>query len=361
LALWWLHKDEDWYREMPYREKYLHWHFPIDWPEPTLIRIPRAFEIGVIFSALPEMLADAWYHKDPKAAEEWVRTFIDVANPGFMPVIPGEMLEQYANRDFFWETPIVPRGELDRPLEEQYNEYSTKAAVVLGDLFNQSPRRIDHAIRGTMGAFPHDLLKIFGLGPKELQREKELGDIPVIGRVFQRGGKMGSRPISVDEVYEKAAAANERQASIKNPETEEERQKRLLLTDTTKALSAMSIVRRYTPNRDKRQKIQLARVEIAKDALKAIKEPIGEKQRERFKKVRKTADIAKLRQAVEQDRAGEPRDRSDAIRQALITDPDTDWKDLYNSLEGASFSRGRSWKDFRKRFYTIKGELEGKE
>ena len=45
--------------------------------------------------------------------------------------------------------PIVPRGEEDRTPGEQYNEYTSKVAIKLGEIFpNQiSPRRVDHAIR----------------------------------------------------------------------------------------------------------------------------------------------------------------------------------------------------------------------
>ena len=39
---------------------------------------------------------------------EWFEQFIDVATPNMMPVLAGEVLEQYANRDFFWDVPIIP-------------------------------------------------------------------------------------------------------------------------------------------------------------------------------------------------------------------------------------------------------------
>jgi hypothetical protein len=172
---------------------------------------------------------------------------------------------------------------------------------------------------------------------------------------------MGTRSRSVDKVYDLHQEAVIKGNSKKNPETEEERQRRLMLDDATDALSALSYVRRFTPESVKRQQIQALRVEIAREAITASELPVTEEVREHFKAKRKRADIAETRSEVEGGRAGEPQNRSDAIRQALIDDPDTDWKDLYKSLEDAKFSRGRSWKDFQKRFYTIKKEMEDSE
>jgi hypothetical protein len=361
VALWMLNKDEDWYIETPWRERFLHWQFETDWPEPTIIRLPRAFEIGMLFAALPEMMLDTWYRKDPEAAKAWAEVFIDVLTPGFIPVLAEEAYAQAKNEDIFWETPIVPQGELRLPPEEQFNEYTSKVSIKLGDWFNVSPRRIDHAIRGIGGTVPLDLLQVLGLGTKEMKREPTVSDLPIIGRAFRREGKMGTRSRSVDKVYDLHEEAVIKGSSKKNPETEEHRQRRLMLDDATDALSALSYTRRFTPESAKRQKLQALRVEIAREAITAAEQPVTEEVREHFKAKRKKAQTAELRSEVAGGRAGEPKNRSDAIRQALINDPDIDWKDLYEDLEDASFSRGRSWKDFQKRFYTIKGELEGNE
>ena len=358
VALWLRNRDEDWYIETPWREKFLHWQFEVDWPEPTIIRLPRAFEIGMAFSALPEALLDTWYRKDPEAAVRWAEIFADVLVPGFEPVLAREVRAQAKNMYLFWETPIVPRGELRGPPEEQYNEYTTRVAIKLGEWFKVSPRRIDHAIKGVAGTVPLDLLQVLGLGSKAMKREKTISDLPVIGRAFRREGKMGSRSISVDKVYDLHADAVMKGASKKTPETEEQRQRRLMLDDATDALSALSYTRRFTPELEKRQKIQALRVEIARKALAVAGEPVTPEIRGLFKAGKKKARLAELRSEVLGGRAGEPKDRSEAIRHALIKDPQAKWGDLYKQLEDAQFSRGRDAKDFRKRFYEIKKQLE---
>ena len=73
------------------------------------------------------------------------------------------------------------------------------------------------------------------------------------------------------------------------------------------------------------------------------------------------ASYGGMQAQIEADKAPMPTNRSDAIRQAIIKNPDIEWDELYKKLEDAPFSRGRSWKDFRNRFYEIKGEMGGED
>src|SRR5690606_40602890 len=80
-----------------------------------------------------------------------------------------------------------------------------------------SPRRIDHAIEGLFGPVGGDILGVLGLGPPEHERERELADLPVIGRAFQRGGQEILRPRSIDRLYDRLAELQEQQASVRWP------------------------------------------------------------------------------------------------------------------------------------------------
>lgn len=269
LALWYKYKDEEWYQQMMPRERFMFWHFPVDWPQKTLLRIPRAFEVGMLFSAMPEAFIDAWYRKDPKRVKEWMETFQEVGVPNMQPVIPGEIYEQAANRDTYFDMPIVPLGIEKRPAEEQFDEYTTRTSIFLGDMFNVSPKRIDHAIRGLLGPVSMDILNVLGLGQQRPDREKELSDTALIGVLFQRESQIGPNPQVIRDVYESFAAASTKQYSTTNPETKEERQLRLMLSDATQALSALSYVKQHTPETSKRALLTLKRLEIAKKVLAA--------------------------------------------------------------------------------------------
>lgn len=293
LALWYYNRDEEWYKELDLRTKFMYWHIPFTKDGRTeLVSIPRSFEVGGMFAALPEMLLDAWYRDDPEQALTWARQFAEVLTPNVEPVLFDELMDQALNRDRFWETPIVPRGEENRPPEEQFGEYTSRVAIFLGGLFKVSPRRIDHAIRGIGGGASADLIDTIGLGPKRKDQEDELADIPVIGKLFRRGGAMGTHPRSIEKVYEALQEAQTLQASVRVQETPEQRQKRLLLSDATKAISALSYARTQAPGIDERRALLQEALSIAQDALKAIEQEDVSFERPAFQQLRREKEAA---------------------------------------------------------------------
>lgn len=285
LAMWWRYKDDDWYTELTARERFGFWHFQLG---DEIVRIPRAFEVGALFAALPEAMADGWYRQDPDRAKEWFAHMFEVSTPPYLPVPAREAAEQLANRDFYTEAPIVPQGEQMRPPEEQYGEYTSKLAVFLGDVFEVSPRRIDHAIRGVFGGLGPDVIEGLGLGPDLDERESEPSDLPVVGRLFMRGGTAPTRPQSVEDLWDTLDLYQRRQHSTRVEETPQQRVMRLQLTDATRAISALSWVRSKTHDNEDRRKISNEILRITREALRAERE--GDLMRGAFTAERKRAE-----------------------------------------------------------------------
>jgi hypothetical protein len=255
--------------------------------------------VGLLFSALPEMLLDAWYREEPAQARAYVDTFFNVVMPDMLPVPFRVAAEQLANREFFFDRPIETMSEQRKPPEERYNEYTSRAAIVLGEVFDQSPKRIDHALQGVFGPVGGDLLAVLGVGAPDLERERELADLLVAGRVFQRGGAVGVRDRSIDELYDVLERAQRKQASDRQPETPAERQVRLQLDDAAQAISALLYVRRATPSVAGRGALSQEASAIARDALAAHK--AGELRRGQFAAARKLAETRKT--LLDRDRA----------------------------------------------------------
>lgn len=269
LALWWINKDKEWYRELGARTRALYWAFEFQWNgRSELALIPRAQEGPLLFGSLPEALADAWYRQDPKGAREFFGAALDTLTPGLLPVPAREVLEQASNRDFYWDRPIVPQGELRRAPEEQAGEYTSAVAKFLGDMFHVSPRRVDHAIRGTFGGVGSDVIDVVGLGGSAQEAGGELADAPVLGRLFQRGGPLGVRPQSIDRLYDAIEQADQIAASMKIEEGPGQKEHRLMLEDAGQAISALSYVRSQTKDIDQRRELTRKMVEIAATALK---------------------------------------------------------------------------------------------
>ena len=322
IGLWWMYKDEDWYKELKPKEKFMYWHFPVDWPEPTLVRIPRAFEVGLVFSALPEAFLDSWYREDPEGVKEWMKVFMQTSIPNPAPVLPRVAAEQWKNEVFYFDRPIVPTREERKDPNEQYNEYTTKTAIKLAEIFSVgpvelSPMRIDHALTGVFGYTARDVLELLGLGGPELSREKEAADIPLFGRLFQRGGEVGTRPKSIQQVYDQLEDLQRIQYSSVKMETEEQRQRRLMLTDAANAISALFYVRRYTDRSDQRQALTREGLDIARDVLKTMKS--DETVRGRFQTYRRQAEIRK--EIMEAEQEGRPPDLGQGQRQRRPTRP----------------------------------------
>lgn len=293
LAIWWRYKDEDWYKELSLRERMTHWHIPFG--KNGLARIPRSFEVGMLFAALPEMLADTWYNEDPASATAWFSQMFSTAAPPVVPPVFHEAAEQLANRDFFMDRPIVPQGELRRPAEQQFNEYTTRVAVKIGGLFNVSPRRVDHAIRGIAAGVGADLASVLGRGGGEgkasVEHPWEPSDIPVLGAMFRRGGRISTSNRSVDALYSELEEAQRLQYDQTHEETEDEQQRRLMLADAASAVSALSYARSQSEDEAQRAALLAESLGVARDTTAATKENRVKETRAQVRKIKKDAEF----------------------------------------------------------------------
>jgi len=207
LANWYRNKDEEWYRALPWRERFLYTNIRVG---NEVLRIPRPPEWGNLFMVAPEALADAWYSEDPQAAKAAIGHIlattgpIDLSSAGgavesVLPVPFKVALEQANNKDWFWDRPIVPANEVDILPGDQRGEQTSRFAQILGDAFPKdvSPRRVDALIRQLGGGAAADFVAAVGLGGQMREREPEMADVPLIGRLFRRGGTFtpNSRPV----------------------------------------------------------------------------------------------------------------------------------------------------------------------
>jgi len=214
LALWWVNKDEDWYKNMPDFEKYGYWHIPIGG---TIIRVPRPFEWGVLFASIPEAMFQAAYEKDPKRIMEMAGQAMQIMMP---PVIPSSIAvptETIFNWDTFRRRPIVSRGMEYLKPEDRFYTSTTESAKELGKLMRVSPAKIEFLMSSFTGSLSTETLRAAeGLTQKmgaegKGTRPRELSDLPVIGRLFLRPGL--SR--TMDIFYSKTEELNQAYSSSK--------------------------------------------------------------------------------------------------------------------------------------------------
>jgi len=281
LLLWWKYKDDDWYKDMTWREKYLYFNIPVG---DQLIQIPRPQEWGNFFSAVPEAILDSLYRKDPEAASQVMKHVFVTLNPVDLPPVFNTLKEQLENRVAFFDRPIVPKSLMNAPAGEQRGRHDTALADTLGDIFpnSVSPLRVDAAIRsmtgGVIGDFSRDAQTIghlIGLGNTE--KQPSASDIPVLGRMFRRGGTDSSSSLSVNNFYAELDKANRRKESITQPEMQNDRKRRLMLEDAQKAIKVLTIARASAKTPEAERKLNQKIREIAQTAIRIAPKPTDNK------------------------------------------------------------------------------------
>lgn len=139
------------YWELDARDRDLYWHIPLrifGGPEAHYIRIPKPFEIGVGVGSSLERMFRYIDSRDPQAFDELVTSIWNIAAPTFTPTVAAPWLENWGNRSFFWDSPIVPRKLEGAEAFLQYRPSTTELAKVLGKAFGYSPAKLENFIRG---------------------------------------------------------------------------------------------------------------------------------------------------------------------------------------------------------------------
>lgn len=177
IALYLLHKDEDWYKNQQDWEKHGFFHFKVG---DKIIRLPKPFEWGWAFSTLPETLLQSYDDKDLSHITEGFISGTTVLPSVPIPDVIKPAVQVYFDWDLFRDRSITPKSEEDLLPELQYSRYTSPTAKKLGHILGVSPRKIDFMISGYTGGMGSEILNAL---PKEY---KEPTDLPVVGRLFVR-------------------------------------------------------------------------------------------------------------------------------------------------------------------------------
>lgn len=151
LLLFLINKDNDEYWELPEWRRDTYWNFPLG--DGKWFHFPKPFELGVLFGSIPERFFEWVNTRDPSAFDGLGDTMLD----GFTPVsnvwdlIPDAflpILEVTSNYYAWQDRPIEGMADERLPQSERYGIWTSETAKKLGELFNYSPKRIDHLING---------------------------------------------------------------------------------------------------------------------------------------------------------------------------------------------------------------------
>ena len=152
------------------------------WSLQPLLREYAALNASVV------MTMDKLFERDSATATQFLTTLIPNINPAGTvvnfggrdatfglqtlptPTTPLQIFNDYrSNWDSFRNAPIVSPELASRPVEQQYDAYTTDLAKGMGSFLGLSPKKLDNAMR--VGAF-RDVFSIIDLGLKRLNPDE---------------------------------------------------------------------------------------------------------------------------------------------------------------------------------------------
>lgn len=232
LMLWEANRNDPRYRNLPAWEKYIYWHiFPFpDWRDvdereakllrdvlpvrqlpsgrwqadyAVPIRIPKPFELGIVFGSVPEQLMEKFVQENPEAFKDIGKAFSSAFIPNLWPTLVQPLIEIRSNYSFFFERPLVPRYLQSMLPEYRYTEFTSQLARKISGVLSQlpplqddpvvTPIAIDHWVRawgGTIGRYAlrmaDEALAATGVASEPVRPTPTAADRMIIGRFVSR-------------------------------------------------------------------------------------------------------------------------------------------------------------------------------
>jgi len=149
LALWFNNKDDERYKRLTRDAKMMYWHFFIGEKH---IKVPRPYDIGFVFSTVPELMADAIYTKEGKeAAKDFAWGVKNMFSIGDISGLFQPILDDMTNTNWTG-SPIVPaRMQNLDDLSDQYMNSTPLVYKMFGKITGASPIMTKHYVNGYLG------------------------------------------------------------------------------------------------------------------------------------------------------------------------------------------------------------------
>jgi len=219
LALLALNWDNDKYEELPDWDKDTYWHAFIG---DQHIRIPKPFEIGLLFGTLPERAVRLMAGRDSGAkfgklvAQEFANTMAFTP----IPQVALPIAESYVNYNFFTGNPIENMSDANLIAKARYDDRTSMIAREIGELTGMSPKQIDHVVQGYTGSLGG---YIMGATDFVLRRTGDSGAVPAarmdelpVIKSFFRGSDPAKSTHFSEDFYKMMTEASEVYSTVRD-------------------------------------------------------------------------------------------------------------------------------------------------
>ena len=217
LALAWANDDDEEYQQLPDWDKDMNWHI---FAYGEHIRIPKPFELGIVFGTMPERLfhygTGTQTDKDlGKAVANAVFNTMAL-NPIPQMVLPAA--EVMINKSFFKQAPIEGMADQNKQAEDRYNAYTSDTAKAIAQQFGVSPKKVEHLVKGYTGTIGGYVLGASDIVARmitgKVAPETPVSRYPVVKAFYQGSGPKTNTKFAND-FYEALDAANQAYGSYK--------------------------------------------------------------------------------------------------------------------------------------------------
>ncbi|ULQ47391.1 hypothetical protein JN531_003700 [Flagellatimonas centrodinii] len=231
------HDDERW-EALTDEDKDLFWHVFVG---DTHYRIPKPFEIGVMFGTVPERLAMQMLGQDAKLGERAIWTLVETFALDPTPQLVQPAMEVMFNFDTFRDAPIEGMADEGKLPQARFDSRTSPTMVAVGQAFETSPKKLEHlwnAYLGTLGGYALsavDALVAWG-SPGE-RPDMTLREVPVLGS-FARS----SQPVATRysrEMYEMLREAEQVYRTVREYQRQGEIEAAQSLIEDNQALLAV--------------------------------------------------------------------------------------------------------------------------
>ena len=238
VVAWALTRNDPEYEGLPDYQKDLFWNLPKG--DGSFVRIPKPFDVGVIYGTGTERALRWVDSQDPHALDGFAATVVDNMVPTVIPTFLAPLWENASNTRLYGGRPVEPRREQDLEPAFRFGQFTSETAKAgaaawrgLGELPGvgpmagaiplQSPRQVDNLIRGWTGGlgsyYATPLLtdpivtkiaratgsgELLGIGERR-QLEKRLSEYPLLRSFNTQPEDAGAG--TVDRFYEKVDAS----------------------------------------------------------------------------------------------------------------------------------------------------------
>lgn len=196
MLLWWINKDDKeitQFRQTTAGQRF--WW--VRGPDGTLVRIPRAHSVGVIFGAGIEQVLDQAYAKNPNEIKSFFEAWIQDVALNVVPTVVNTALGVTTGYDVNRGQEIVPKYDEGVDPKYQGHESASVFARAAGQTLGGSPYKWDFAIRSLTGILGEDVGRVAtaAFDYADAGYVPAVSEYPFIGKFFHSYPEMNIRPI----------------------------------------------------------------------------------------------------------------------------------------------------------------------